>query len=153
MQAQFAQIVGGNNASYNAKIQEERQRAIQGVQADMQAAQAQSQPARPDPGSVAMRRCMESGRSDMECLGAGIKVGLVDLAGGNPLSGILPGVAPVLRLSGVYSAGNLGIGFDQSSATIHCGALIPMSLPYTVERTGEQLLVKVPISPKPLVLS
>ena len=153
LHARFAQIVGGNNPAYNAKIQEEQQRAVKDLQAQMQAAQAQSQPMRQDAGSVAMRKCMESGRSDMECLGEGMKVGLVDLAGGNPLKGIVPEASTGLRLSGVYSAGSFGVGFDQSSATIHCGDLVPQSLPYTVERTGQQMLVKVPVSPKPLVLS
>jgi hypothetical protein len=155
LQAQFAQIVGGNNAAYNAKIQEERQRAIQGVQADVQAAaaQAQSQPMRQDKGSVAARRCMESGRSEMECLGEGMKVGLIDLAGGNPLAEIRPKTTPGLRLSGVYSAGNFSLSFDQSSANVSCGTLVPQPLPYTVERAGSQLLIKVPIAPKPLALA
>ncbi len=153
LQAQFAQMVGGSNPTYSAKIQEERQRAIKGVQTDAEAAEAESKPMRQDKGSVAMRKCMESGRSDMECLGEGMKVGLVDLAGGNPLAGLVPGVSPGLRLSGVYSAGNFSLGFDQSAANIGCGTLVPQSLPYSIERTASQLLIKVPISPKPLVLS
>ncbi len=65
----------------------------------------------------------------------------------------MPGVAPGLRLSGVYSAGNLNISFDQSAANIGCGTLVSQALPYSVERNGPQLLIKVPISPKPLILS
>ncbi len=150
LQAQFAQIVGGNNPAYNAKVQEERQRAIQELQAEAQAAQA-PQP-KQDPGAVAMRHCMESGRSDMECLGEGIKVGLIDLAGGNPLAGVLPAEAPGLRLSGVYSAGTFSVSFDQSRASFTCGTLIQQSLPYTLERSGTQLAIQIPISPKPVTL-
>jgi len=62
-------------------------------------------------------------------------------------------VAPGLRLSGVYSAGNLNISFDQSAANIGCGTLVSQALPYSVERNGPQLLIKEPISPKPLILS
>ena len=153
LQAQFAQMVGGNSPAYNAKIQQERQHAMQTLQADAQAAAEQAKPMRQDPGSVAMRHCMESGRSDMECLSEGLKVGLVDLAGGNPLKGIVPETAPGLRLSGVYAAGGIGIGFDQSTATVTCGDLIPIPLPYSVQRTASQLMITVPISPKPLLLS
>ncbi len=153
LQAQFAQIVGANNATYNAKIQEERQRAMQDLQRQMQAAQAQSQPMRQDKGSVAARRCMESGRSEMECLGEGMKVGLIDLVGGNPLAEILPKTTPGLRLSGIYSAGNFSLSFDQSSANVSCGTLVPQPLPYTVERAGSQLLIKIPIAPKPLTVA
>jgi len=152
LQAQFAQIVGGNNPAYNAKIEEERRNAFKAAQAQIDATQAQSQ-LRQDPGSVAVRRCIESGRSDMECLGEGMKVGLIDLAGGNPLAGILPKIDPGLRLSGMYSAGTFNISFDQSTANFVCGTLIQQSLPYSIERSAAQLLIKIPISPKPLVLS
>jgi hypothetical protein len=153
LQKQFAQIVGGNDASYQAKIAMEQQTALKTLQAEAAAAQAQAQPLPQDPGAVAMRRCMESGRSDMDCLGQGIKVGLVDLAGGNPLAGIGPSIAPGLRLSGRYSAGTFAVSFDQSSATFTCGTLIQQSLPYRVDRNGSQLQITIPIEPKPLVLS
>jgi hypothetical protein len=153
LQAQFAQIVGGNDPRYNAAVEQEKRMAIQQLQTNLRVEQAeQSMPK--DAGAVAMRRCMESGRSDMDCLGEGVKVGLVDLAGGNPLDTLpLPGRDPGLRLTGVYSAGNFGVGFDQSMASVTCGTLVPQQLPYSVERSASQLLVKIPIQPKPLVLS
>jgi hypothetical protein len=152
LQAQFAQIAGGNNPAYNAKIEEERRNAFKAAQAQIDAAKAEANLPK-DRGSVAMRRCMESGRSDMECLGEGMKVGLVDLAGGNPLKGIVPEVPTGLRLSGVYSAGTFNVGFDQSTARVVCGSLIAQPYFYSVERNGTQLKVTIPISPKPLVLS
>jgi hypothetical protein len=153
LQSQFAQIVGGNNPTYNAKIAVERQNAMKGLKSDMEAAEAASKPMRQDAGSVAMRKCMESGRSDMECLGEGMKVGIVDLAGGNPLAGILPEVNPGLRLSGVYSAGTFNVQFDQSSVSVGCGTLLSQAFPYSIQRNGAQLAVTIPISPKPLLLS
>jgi hypothetical protein len=154
IEAQFAKIIGGTNPQYMAKIEEERRAATQHVNAEAKAAIEEAKPMPQDKGSVAMRHCMESGRSDMECLGEGMKTGLVDLAGGNPLEGLpLPGRDPGLRLTGVYSAGNFGIRFDQRTASVGCGTLVPQQLPYSVERTGFQVLVKIPISPKPLVLS
>ncbi len=153
LQAQFAQIVGANNASYQAAVAAEQKAAINALQAEAAAAQAQAQPLPQDPGAVAMRKCMESGRSDMDCLGEGIKVGLVDLAGGNPLAAIGPSSAPGLRLSGTYSTSTFSVSFDQSSASFTCGTLVQQSLPYSIDRSGTQLQIKIPISPKPLVLS
>src|SRR5258708_840850 len=67
MQTQFAQIVGGNNPDYNAKIQQERQRAMQEANAMQakaaQAAQDQAHPMRQDAGSVAAPLCLEAGRT------------------------------------------------------------------------------------------
>ncbi|HMG85521.1 MAG TPA: hypothetical protein VK574_07245 [Terracidiphilus sp.] len=153
LQSQFAQIVGGNNPTYNAKIAVERQNAMKGLKSDMEAAEAAAKPMPKDAGSVAMRKCMESGRSDMECLGEGMKVGLVDLDGGNPLAGILPEVKPGLRLSGVYAAGTFNVQFDQSSVSVGCGTLIEQPYLYSIERNGTQLAISIPISPRPLVLS
>jgi hypothetical protein len=96
---------------------------------------------------------MESGRSDMECLGEGMKVGLVDLIGGNPLAAISPAQAPGLRISGRYAAARFSIAFDPSAATFTCGTLIQQSLPYTAAATGSQVRITVPISPRPLVLT
>ena len=156
LQAQFAQVVGANNPAYMAKVQQERQRAIDDANAQQKAVIAQAQAlaaeqAMPkDAGSVAMRKCMESGRSDMECLGQGMKTGLQDLMGGNPLKGIVPEAGTGLRLSGTYHAGNLSLSFDETVAVTKCGSLEPAQYSYTVERSGSQVLVKVPVSPKPL---
>lgn len=156
LQSQFAQVVGANNPAYMAKVQQERQRAMNDANAQQKAmiAQAQAQAAEQampkDAGSVAMRKCLESGRSDMECLGQGMKTGLTDLMGGNPLKGIVPQAGTGLRLSGTYHAGNLSLSFDETAAVMKCGSLEPAPYSYTVERSGPQVLVKVPVSPKPL---
>ena len=153
LQTQFAQIVGANDSHYAASVDQQKRAAMQQLQTNAEIAQSE-QTAKKDPGSVATRRCLESGRSETECLGEGIKVGLVDLAGGNPSGSIsLPGGEPGLRLTGVYSAGNFSLSFDQTTSSVSCGSLIPIPLPYSVERSANQLLVKVPIQPKPLVLS
>jgi hypothetical protein len=154
LQARFAQIVGGNDARYSAAVEGERRTAMQQLQTNAAIAQSE-QNARKDPGSVATRRCLESGRSETECLGEGMKVGLADLAGGgSPLAAVVAtNQDPGLRLTGVYSAGNFHLRFDQSTAAVTCGSLLEVQLPYLVERSANQLLVKVPIQPKPLVLS
>jgi len=153
LQRQFAQIVGGNDAHYTATVEQEKRAAMQQLQTNAAIAQSE-QNMKKDPGSAATRRCLESGRSETECLGEGMKVGLVDLAGGNPSGSLgLPGGDPGLRLTGVYSAGDFSLTFNQTTSRVVCGTLLAQQLPYSVERSANQLLVKVSIQPKPLVLS
>jgi len=153
LQARFAQIVGGNDPRYLAAVEREKRTAMQQLQTTAAIAQSE-QNMHKDPGSVATRRCLESGRSETECLGEGMKVGLADLAGENPVASlVLPNKEPRLRLTGIYSAGNFYLRFDQTAAAVKCGTLLQAQSPYSVERSANQLLVKVPIQPKPLILS
>ncbi len=153
VQAQFAQVVGGNNPQYQAAIQQEKQKALRQVQADVQAAQAEQAEANmpKDAGRVAIRRCLEAGRSEMECLGQGMKVGMNELTGG--LVGDLDKAtepSPGLRMSGNFSSPGFSISFDDKIATVFCGGLDPVSAAYNVER-GTQISVKVGVSPKPII--
>ena len=148
----FARSVGGGDAQYAMAVSREKAAAIKQVDNDARAANAEASYAK-DPGSVAIRHCVESGRSETECLGEGLKVGVQDLMGGNPLEGIVPKTPAGLRFTGVYSAGSFGLQFDQDSVTVQCGSLVPQAFPYTVERSGLQISVRIPISPKPLLLS
>jgi hypothetical protein len=152
VQARFSQLVGHNDPRYQVAVDQERRRAIQQVDTDVKVAQADAN-APKDAGSVAMRHCLESGRSEMECLGEGLKVGAIDLMGGNPLKGIVPETPVGLRLTGLYSAAGFGLQFSQDTVAVGCGKLVPQPLPYSVERTGNQILVKIPIAPRPLALS
>ena len=106
-----------------------------------------------DAASVAMRRCLEAGRSETECLGEGLKVGVNDLTGG--LTGELDkmtSLPPGLRLSGNFSNPGFSISFDDKRATILCGALDPVYATYKVE-PGPQVRIKVPISPQPITVT
>jgi len=146
----FARIIGGNDDQYAMAVSHEKSLATQQLQNEMKAEDAEAHYAK-DPGSVAMRHCLESGRSQMECLGEGLSVGAVDLMG---LHG--KGVADAtagLRLTGNYSAEHFWLSFGQETVNVVCGKLIPQALPYSVERSGMQLTVKIPIAPKPLILS
>jgi hypothetical protein len=155
IQTRFAQVVGRNDPRYQLAMDQQKRGAIQQADADMKSAQADAAETHyaKDAGSVAARHCVESGRSEMECLGEGLKVGAMDLMGGNPLKGMVPETPVGLRLTGLYSAGNFGLRFQQDAVNMGCGTLIPQSLRYSVERSGMQITVKVPISPKPLTLS
>jgi hypothetical protein len=106
-----------------------------------------------DAGSVATRHCVESGRSEVECLGEGLKVGLKDLMGGDPLEGLVPKTPVGLRLTGWYSEGTFALQFSQDNVVLRCGDMVPQTFQYSVERSGSQFRVNVPISPKPLTLS
>src|ERR1700736_4808689 len=132
LQAQFAQIVGGNDPRYAAAIEQEKRTAMKQLQTNAAIAQSE-QNMRKDPGSVATRRCLESGRSETECLGEGIKVGLADLAGENhPVTALVAtNKDPGLRLTGFYSSGNFYVGFDQNTASLKCGSLLEVRLPYS----------------------
>jgi hypothetical protein len=155
VQARFAQVVGHNDPRYQVAVDQEKRRAVQQADNDLKTAQADAAETHyaKDAGSVAARHCVESGRSEMECLGKGLKVGAMDLMGGNPLKGIVPETPVGLRLTGLYSASGFGLQFNQDAVGVGCGTLIAQSHPYTVERTANQILVKIPISPKPLTLS
>ena len=155
LQTQFTQLVGGNNPSYQEAVARERQKAFQQVKSDAQAAQAAQVEANmpKDAGSVAMRRCLESGRSETECLGEGWRVGMNELTGG--LSGELDKALtppPGLRLSGNFSGSGFGVSFDDKVATVYCGTLQPQPAQYRVER-GSQIAVSVMVSPKPVTLT
>jgi hypothetical protein len=152
MQDAFARLVGGNDDQYAMAVNRQKRAATQKVDDDIRAADAEAHYAK-DPGSVATRHCVESGRSEVECLGEGLKVGVQDLFGKNPLKGIAPEIPAGLRLTGAYSGGNFGLRFSQNNVIVGCGALIEQAYPYTIQRSATQISVTVPISPKPLLLS
>jgi len=152
LQESFARDVGGSNDQYAIAVDRQKRAAMQKLNADMAAAaaDAQEKSAPQDQGSVAARRCLESGRSEMECLGEGMKIGFSELTGGMIPTG--HGAAG-LRLTGLYSAGNFGVRFMQDTVMLGCGTLMPQVLPYSVERSGSRIVVSVAASPKPITLS
>ena len=152
IQAQFAQLVGGDDSHYLAAVEQQKRAGMQQLDTEMRVEQSE-QNMRKDAGSVAARHCVESGRSEVECLGEGLKVGAMDLMGGNPLKGIVPETPAGLRLTGLYSVAGFGLQFSQDAVAVGCGKLVPQPLPYSMERSANQILVKIPISPRPLTLS
>jgi hypothetical protein len=157
LQAQFAKIIGADNAKYEAKVAEQKRASADAlVAAHEPPGGNESNGMKNDPGSVAARRCLESGRDQMECMGQGIKTGLNDLFGGF-VGGVMGSDIPAastgpagLRISGDFSAANARIIFSEPGAKVACGTLVPQDTSYTVERSGSQILVKVAIAPKVL---
>lgn len=152
MQDAFARAVGGDDVKYAIAVDRQKRAATQKVNDDIRAADAEAN-YKKDPGSVAARHCVESGRSEVECLGEGLKVGAKDLMGGDLLEGIAPKTPTGLRLTGLYTAGNFALRFQQDNVAVGCGTLIEQSYPYRIERSASQIAVTVPITPKPLLLS
>jgi hypothetical protein len=144
------------NQAYQAHLDQEKQVNEQ-AKAQANAGANGSPFVRNDAGTVAARRCVESGRSEMECMGEGLKVGLNDLAGGDFLGGITgEKAAKGLRLSGSYSTAagkSIHLSFSQDKVFTGCGRLDPVGFPYEVTRTASQILVKIPIAPQPLVVA
>ena len=151
-QSAFARAVGGSDDQYAIAVDREKRAAMQKVENDIKVANAEAHYAK-DPGSVAVRHCVESGRSETECLGEGMKVGLNDLMGGDIQEAIVGKIPTGLRLTGVYSANGFGLNFRQDFVYVVCGTLMPEPRKYTVDRSGTQVSVSIPITTPPLVLS
>ena len=102
-----------------------------------------------DAGSVAVRKCVESGRSDLECLTEGMKVGLGDLAGKDSfMAKTLQGnKEPGLRLTGTYSSAGVSMTFHQDNVVFSCNGLMPDPRPYSVQLNGSQVKVTVMAGP------
>ena len=152
IQSAFARMVGGSDDEYAMAVSRERNRAIKQAEDQMKAQQAEASYAK-DPGSVAARHCLESGRSEMECLGEGMKVGLNQLTGGDMKEAIIGKTPNGLRFTGVYSGNGFSLNFRQDMVYVFCGSLLPEPRTYTVDRSGMQVSVNIPVTNPPLILS
>lgn len=152
--AAYDRAVSGKLADYQAHVDQERRDYEKDKAQQEAAAKGQSQFVRNDPGTLAARRCLELGGSELECIGKGFTTGLFDMAGVNP--NLAEGAAQAgLRMSGVYKgAGTISLMFDQDSTSLdNCGKLVAAGHPYSVAKRGSQLLVEVQNEPQAFVLS
>ena len=121
--------------------------------------QAAGSDARPgmasDAGSLAVHHCIESGRSQIECITEGFKVGMGDLAGKDSIltKAMQDNKDPGLRVTGVYSAADAGMMFSQDRVKFSCGGLMSEDRLYSVQLSGTQVKVTIASAPKPLVFS
>src|SRR5882672_2700391 len=144
---------------YQAHLEEEK-RIGQGP-TDAEIAQAKTAAAnkgnstfvRNDPGTLAARRCVELGGSDLECVGKGLSTGFMDMLGmgGLSLNAVTKSSRTGLVIAGVYQSQNsVFFRFGDDTATLAgCGKLIDQPLPYTVTRQGPSLLIQFANNPKP----
>ena len=124
----------------------------------MRAAQiaASNPPGRTDAETMQIRRCVESGRSQTQCMMEGL---------GKSFSGLVTSVFPVLnelkpapirgiRMSGVYPGqGRLGFTFYNDAVTVGCGELVPESHEYAVTIAPGGLRITIANAPAPVVLT
>ena len=156
--AEYGKIDAAANAHYQAHVDQQRR---ENEEARAQAARAQgqgsSQFVRNDPGTVAVRRCLELGGGELECMGKGLTTGLFDMTG---LGAMSPdaveaaAVRPGLRMGGGYKGENgIGIGFNEKAAGVSgCGKLEPEGRDYSIAKRGNQLLITIKNEPKPLLV-
>src|ERR1041385_3115714 len=103
----------------------------------------------------AIRRCAESGRSEMQCMMEGIGKSFTGM-----ISAVLPGLplksAPIrgIRMSGVYPGeGKLGFTFYNDQVTVGCSDIVPESHNYTVAVAPSGLRITIDNAPRPVVLT
>jgi len=162
--AEFQKINGGANAQVQTRIDQIRQNNTSGIvgpqpqQPPPQASAASpgngSPFVRNDPGTLAVRRCLELGGGDLECIGRGFTTGLFDLSGVN-VKAIEPPKTAGIRLGGTYkTAAGLALSFSTDTVAIGaCGKLVEDGRGYTVTRRGAQLDVSIENMSKPLLVS
>lgn len=112
---------------------------------------------RNDPGTLAARRCMELGGSELECVGKGFWTGLMDMAGidSDSLSAVSSSKFTGVIMNGHYQSAT-GPWFDFGSETLSlngCGQLVPNGHSYTISKQPNQLLITVQSEPSQFVLS
>jgi hypothetical protein len=111
-----------------------------------------------DPTSIATRRCLELGGSNIACLGKGLGAGglaLLGLGDGEMEKLTGPGQSGVV-LTGFYkaSAGGAGVTFTEGSASsVDCGNAIPVGYSVTLEKQPGALRIHVASAPTPYTLS
>jgi hypothetical protein len=108
-----------------------------------------------DPGSLAIRRCLELGGSQLQCLGKGLGTGFLDLTGMTD-SPLLKGPSYTgLTLTGNFKSGNgIYAQFADTSVGLgNCGKLIIGSLAYSIQRNGSEILIHVKNSPASFTLA
>jgi hypothetical protein len=145
---QFYQVVGNERARFAA-----RARADSESMRQAQAAQA------PEPGKgeeeARIRRCVESGRSQMQCVMEGFGRGLMDLA-----DAVVPGLGLKkeaihgIRMGGVYPGeGNLSFTFHTDHVIVACADIVPEGHEYSVVAAPEGARITIANTPRPIVLT
>jgi hypothetical protein len=141
------------NEWYRAHLEQERRVSEEAANA----AKGGSPFVRNDPGTLAARRCVELGGSELECIGKGFWTGLTDMAGVdanalNPIGGSQ--FAGVIMNGSYQGVAGLWLSFGSESLSLNgCGKLVPNGHSYTITKKPNQLLINVKSEPSAFVLS
>jgi choice-of-anchor C domain-containing protein len=153
--AAYDRAVAGQLAEYRAHVAQE-QREFDTAKAQQEAAANQpTGSVRNDPGTLAVRRCLELGGNELSCVGKGLMTGLMDMTGINLDDITGPKQAGVV-MNGAYNSGNskLSLGFAAGTVSLSgCGNLESDGHAYTLTKKPNQLLINVKNEPSPFVLS
>ncbi len=157
--AEFGRVNGNINTQAQARIDQQRreneQARTQPPAAAAGATGVTGVAGINSPGGAAIRRCLELGGSNGECLGQGFTTDFLGLGGLNDLSVFSGPSGPAgLRIGGTYTAAaGLAIGFTNENANLSgCGKLESDARRYSVTRRGNQLQVEIQNTPTPLVV-
>src|ERR1051326_3264048 len=83
-----------------------------------------------------IRRCVESGRSEAECLTEGVGKSFMNMIGGFLPPGLTPPAIVGVRVVGTYPGpGKFALTFSNESVTLTCADLEAQTLPYTATMT------------------
>jgi hypothetical protein len=147
---EFTKATRAIGAAQQARIDQQKR------QNEAFTAPAASNGMRNDPGSLAVRRCLELGGGDFECIGKGMSTGFADLLGFDLNAfAATPSAKPGLSVGGTYQTdGGIMVDFSEDSASIsHCGVLVPLSLSYTVTRRGDSFQVQLSNRPAAMAMT
>lgn len=150
VRAQFDQA----NAQFAERHQQRLAREKAEEEAMKQAAAAsersQGKFARNDPGAMAIRRCLELGGGEIECIGKEMFTGIYEMAGIN-MDALLQPHAGGIRMTGLYrGSSGPALAFSEFNVEIRgCGNLVNDGHRYSTERKGNQLLIKIENAERP----
>lgn len=144
IQAQYDQVVGVERAKLAVRAHEDsiawaegerRMTAPPGAQPGQPATQLEKEQA-------GIRRCVESGRSETQCLTEGIGKSFMNMVGGFLPPGLTPSPIVGIRVVGTYpGSGKFGLAFSNESVSLTCADLAPQNLTYATTMTAGGLRI------------
>jgi hypothetical protein len=149
---QYAKADAAWAARNQARADADRQAASQQAQAAR--ASGNSPFVRNDPGTLAARRCVELGGTELECVGKGLMTGFLGSALSD-LAGVKKSERPGLTMTGRYQAqGSFNLSFGGDAVVIDgCGKLVATSFPYAVVKNGNRWAITLQANPQPIAFS
>jgi hypothetical protein len=149
----FDQSVGVDQARHLARLKADSEAMMRA----REQAGAPTQPTKLEQEQAGIRRCVESGRSETECMVEGLGKSFKGMLGeAMPgLSGMLDG--PKLsgvRMSGEYPGpGKFHLSFYPTEVTVSCADLVPQSVTYSVAVQNGVALITIRTLPRPVTLT
>jgi hypothetical protein len=107
-----------------------------------------------DPSQLAIRRCFELGGTGLQCVGAGMGVGMRQFIGIDMSALTSSGKAGLVILGTFTAQSGLGFAFDDRGVDIGpCGLMVNGSHNYSVNASGGGYVIKIANQPQPLLVT